>query len=105
MAVIKREYLERVRTKWFIITTVFGPVFFLAISVLPGLLTVQLEAATGWDRGVIGGAVALNTLLYGALGPFVVAAVGVLAILGAAWITTRDGVLIHDVQDAFRDPP
>jgi hypothetical protein len=33
------------------------------------------------------------------------AAVGVLAILGAAWITTRDGVLIHDVQDAFRDPP
>ncbi|MCX5754856.1 MAG: ABC transporter permease [Gemmatimonadetes bacterium] len=41
MAVIKREYLERVRTKWFIITTVFGPVFFLAISVLPGLLTVR----------------------------------------------------------------
>ena len=41
LAVIKREYLERVRTKWFIITTVFGPVFFLGISVLPGLLTVR----------------------------------------------------------------
>lgn len=41
MAVIKREYIERVRTKWFIITTVFGPVFFLAISVLPGFLTVR----------------------------------------------------------------
>ena len=41
MAVIKREYLERVRTKWFIITTVFGPIFFLSISVLPGLLTVR----------------------------------------------------------------
>ena len=37
LAVIKREYLERVRTKWFIITTVFGPVFFLGISVVPGL--------------------------------------------------------------------
>ena len=41
LAVIKREYLERVRTKWFIITTVFGPVFFLGISVVPGLLTVR----------------------------------------------------------------
>ena len=41
MAVIKREYLERVRTKWFIISTVFGPVFFAVIMVLPGLLTVR----------------------------------------------------------------
>ena len=41
MAVIKREYVERVRTKWFIITTLFGPLFFLGISVVPGLLTVR----------------------------------------------------------------
>ena len=41
IAVIKREYLERVRTKWFIISTVFGPVFFAAIMVVPGLLTVR----------------------------------------------------------------
>ena len=34
-AVIKREYLERVRNKWFIIVTVFGPVFFAMIMVLP----------------------------------------------------------------------
>ena len=40
VAVIKREYLERVRTKWFIISTVFGPVFMLGVTVLPGLLTV-----------------------------------------------------------------
>lgn len=50
------------------------------VRAAPGLLTVQLEAATGWDRGVIGGAVALNTLLYGVLGPFVVAAIGVLGV-------------------------
>lgn len=41
IAVIKREYLERVRTKWFIISTVFGPVFFAIIMVVPGLLTVR----------------------------------------------------------------
>jgi len=50
------------------------------VRTAPGLLTVQLEAATGWDRGVIGGAVALNTLLYGVLGPFVVAAIGALGV-------------------------
>ena len=49
MAVIKREYLERVRTKWFIISTVFAPVFLLSVTILPGLLTVKnmREAQTG----------------------------------------------------------
>lgn len=41
IAVIKREYLERVRTKWFIIVTLFGPLFFAAIMILPGYLSVQ----------------------------------------------------------------
>jgi len=40
-AVIKREYLERVRTKWFIIVTLFGPVFFAVIMILPGYLSVK----------------------------------------------------------------
>ncbi len=40
-AVIRREYLERVRNKWFIIVTVFGPVFFAAIMILPAVLTVR----------------------------------------------------------------
>ncbi len=40
-AVIKREYIERVRNKWFIVVTVFGPVFFAAIMVLPAYLSVR----------------------------------------------------------------
>jgi ABC-2 type transport system permease protein len=39
--VIKREYLERVRSKWFIFTTIFGPVFFAVITILPGYMTVK----------------------------------------------------------------
>jgi ABC-2 type transport system permease protein len=39
--VIKREYLERVRSKWFIFTTIFGPVFFAAITILPGYMTMK----------------------------------------------------------------
>jgi ABC-2 type transport system permease protein len=37
--VIKREYLERVRSKWFIFTTIFGPVFFAAVTILPSYMT------------------------------------------------------------------
>lgn len=40
-AVFKREYLERVRTKWFIITTVFGPLLFGAIMILPAYLSMR----------------------------------------------------------------
>lgn len=39
--VIAREFLERVRTKWFLIVTIFGPVFFGAIMVLPAYLSVR----------------------------------------------------------------
>ena len=39
--VIKREYIERVRSKWFIFTTIFGPVFFAVITIVPGYMTVK----------------------------------------------------------------
>lgn len=38
LAVIRREYLERVRTRWFIIATLFGPLFFSALMFLPALI-------------------------------------------------------------------
>ncbi|HET8770742.1 MAG TPA: ABC transporter permease [Gemmatimonadaceae bacterium] len=39
--VIKREYIERVRTKWFVFVTLFGPIFFAAIMIVPGYLSVR----------------------------------------------------------------
>lgn len=38
-AVIRREFVERVRTKWFWISAILGPVFFAAIILLPVLLS------------------------------------------------------------------
>ena len=38
LVVIRREFIERVRTKWFIIGTVLGPVFMAAVIVLPMLM-------------------------------------------------------------------
>lgn len=44
-AVIRREYLERVRTKWFLIATVLGPVFFGALMILPALISSRDKAS------------------------------------------------------------
>ena len=43
IAVIRREYLQRVRSKWFIAATVAGPLLMTAITVLPAWLAIQGE--------------------------------------------------------------
>src|SRR5438270_3839042 len=43
-AIIKREYLERVRSKWFLIATFFGPIFFSAIIIVPAWLASRSKA-------------------------------------------------------------
>ena len=44
MAVIRREYLQRVRSKWFVFGTIAGPVFMIAILAVPILLGLRDEA-------------------------------------------------------------
>ncbi len=44
-AIIMREYLERVRTKWFVIATLLGPIMFIALTVLPVLFVSRTKAA------------------------------------------------------------
>lgn len=44
LAVFRREYLERVRSKWFVIATLFGPIFFGLLMVVPSLLASRTEA-------------------------------------------------------------
>ena len=39
LAVIRREFVERVRTKWFWISAILGPVFFAAMIFVPVLMT------------------------------------------------------------------
>jgi ABC-2 type transport system permease protein len=46
-AIIRREYLERVRTKWFLIATLLGPVMFLALTVLPVMLVSTNKITAG----------------------------------------------------------
>jgi ABC-2 type transport system permease protein len=43
-AIVKREYLERVRTKWFIFATIFGPIFFGAVIIIPALMAKRSKS-------------------------------------------------------------
>jgi ABC-2 type transport system permease protein len=43
-AIIKREYLERVRTRWFIFATIFGPMFFGAAVILPAVFAKRSKS-------------------------------------------------------------
>src|SRR6185503_18581093 len=45
-AIIKREYLERVRSKWFLIATFLGPIFFALIIIVPAWLASRSRATT-----------------------------------------------------------
>ncbi|MBA3646362.1 MAG: ABC transporter permease [Gemmatimonadaceae bacterium] len=52
-AIIKREYLERVRSKWFLIGTFLGPVFFGAIIIVPAYIASKSKAGTEINNTVI----------------------------------------------------
>src|SRR5215211_1971172 len=51
--IIKREYRERVRTRWFVIATVFGPVFFGALILVPAYMTKKSKASNEFTNTII----------------------------------------------------
>jgi ABC-2 type transport system permease protein len=50
LVVLEREYMERVRTKWFLVATVFGPVFFGALMFLPAWMANRSDASADVAR-------------------------------------------------------
>lgn len=98
-AVVRREYEERVRSKWFVIATLFGPLFFGGIMVIPPLLAERGRGAGDGGRIVVVdatgaglGAQVASALAGGALGrgtpPRVVTATGG-AVAAAESLATR----------------
>jgi ABC-2 type transport system permease protein len=52
-AVIRREYMERVRSKWFLIATLFGPLFFGVLMIVPAWLTLRSARSTELERVLV----------------------------------------------------
>src|SRR5687768_13461184 len=44
-AVVQREYMERVRTRWFVLATVFGPIVFGSLMYLPAYMATRSRAS------------------------------------------------------------
>jgi MFS family permease len=62
---------RRIHYGWIIIALTFLVMLITAaVRATPGVLIPPLEREFGWDRTTISGAVALNMLLYGLMGPF-----------------------------------
>ena len=53
LVVFKREYLERIRSKWFLIGTLLGPLFFLAITVFPMYIASKTKSSSDLGNVVI----------------------------------------------------
>ncbi len=56
-AVIRREFVERVRSRWFIVMTVLGPIVMIGIGVLPSVLAMRggkVNQVVVLDRGTGG---------------------------------------------------
>jgi len=52
-AIIKREYLERVRSKWYLLSTALGPVFFGVIIIVPMVVSSRTKASPDLSHIVI----------------------------------------------------
>jgi ABC-2 type transport system permease protein len=103
-AVIRREFVERVRSKWFLVSTVLGPLFIVGVTVLPGLLmsrSGRVNHVVLVDEGAGAFAQRLETLLEGSHRysvDLMTAAPGRLgalvdSLVGAVRAETIDGVL------------
>jgi ABC-2 type transport system permease protein len=51
--ITSREYVERVRTRWFLFSTVFGPAFFAVLMILPAVITRRTKASEDVSRIVV----------------------------------------------------
>ena len=52
-AIIKREYLERVRSKWYLLSTALAPLFFGIIAIVPMVIASRTKASPDLSHVVI----------------------------------------------------
>jgi sugar phosphate permease len=86
----RRHYAWTVAAVTFLVLLVAA-----GIRATPGVLIVPLEREFGWSRASISGAIAINLVLYGLIGPFAAAVIdrfGVRRTLAAALVTLAAGV-------------
>jgi ABC-2 type transport system permease protein len=104
IAIIKREYIERVRTKWFVISTLLGPLLFLAMTVLPVLFVSKTKASSATANITIIDATGVS------LGQRVARLVGdssvvkpVVSVVGSAGVAAAESLATREVTARKRE--
>ncbi len=78
--VIARLLAGRLHYAWVVVAVMFVVILAsVGVRATPSVLIVPLRAAFGWNTAVISGAVSLNILLFGLVGPF---AAGLIQVIG-----------------------
>ncbi len=69
--VMARLFAGRLHYSWVVLVVMFVVILAsVGVRATPGVLIVPLQEAFGWNAAVISGAVGLNILLFGLVGPF-----------------------------------
>jgi predicted MFS family arabinose efflux permease len=78
---VARLVAGRVHYAWIVVAVMFIVILAsVGVRATPGVLIVPLEQAFGWNDGVISGAISLNILLFGLVGPFAAALIRVIGL-------------------------
>src|ERR1700749_2733932 len=79
-AMIARLVAGRLHYAWVVVAVMFvGILASVGVRATPGVVIMPLQQAFGWNAAVISGAVSLNILLFGLVGPF---AAGLIQVIG-----------------------
>jgi predicted MFS family arabinose efflux permease len=75
-----RLFAGRVHYAWIVVAVMFVVILTsVGVRATPGVLIVPLQQAFGWNAAVVSGAISLNILLLGLVGPF---AAGLIQVIG-----------------------
>ncbi len=107
-AIIKREYLERVRSKWYLLSTALGPVFFGVIIIVPMVVSSRTKATPDLSHVVILDVTGtqLGTRVAGELAGGInsIPSRAIVRAVASSELAAAESIATHEVMRA-QDPP
>ena len=87
---VARLVAGRIHYGWIVVGVMFTVILAtVGVRAAPGVLIVPLEQAFGWNAATISGAISLNILLGGLVGPFAAALIQTIGLRGTVLMLAR----------------
>ena len=102
---LARLLAGRLHYGWIVVGVMFAVILAtVGVRAAPGVLIVPLEQAFGWNAATISGAISLNILLGGLIGPFAAALLQTIGLRGPCWPRCHCCWSVPPVQPFARTP-